>query len=127
MFRSLLKIGGDLNDDLLPKCSLKAIANGHYHIANRIICDNYERAFYYVFPDGRVSPKYFAALLRDDLVKDGDRIAAALLRYLPKLDVQRLRRAMEADNMIAKSGLLKRFDTMYSEIIDQHNYPCDIE
>ncbi|KAI1729071.1 hypothetical protein DdX_01290 [Ditylenchus destructor] len=123
--RSLMKIN-ILDDTLLPKCVLRAILNGHYDIANHIVCDNFDRAFYSVFPDGRVPAEFFATLIDSDKVSQGDQIATSLLRYLPKLDVQRLRRLIERDRTVSRSALMM-LDGMYSEITDNREYPCDYD
>uniref|UniRef100_A0A915CZ86 Uncharacterized protein n=1 Tax=Ditylenchus dipsaci TaxID=166011 RepID=A0A915CZ86_9BILA len=124
--RSLMRINV-LDDTLLPKCVLRAIDSNHYHIANHIVCDNFEKAFYSLFPDGHVPAEFFVKLIEpQDALVQGEQIATALLRYLPTLDVQRLRRLIQNEPQIRKSVLI-RFDAMYSEIIDTRNYPCDYD
>lgn len=128
-FRSLRKmeLNESIDEALLPKCVLLAILNGHYHIANHIVCgDNYEKAFYSVFPDGCVPAKFFAVLLQNGLI-EGERIAISLLNYFPKLNIKQLRGDIERDEFLVKNGVLKRFDSFYKEVMDLRNYPYDID
>ncbi|KAL3111841.1 hypothetical protein niasHT_011128 [Heterodera trifolii] len=126
--RSLLRVreGLDGVHNLLQRCVLLAIERGHFHIANRIRCDNYASAFHNFFPDGRVQPQFFAQLLDEDKLKPevGEQIATDLLDWLTKHDIQRLRRHITNDANLSPS-VLQRFDSMYRDCIDQRDYPCD--
>lgn len=124
-FSSLMKIR-ILDDSLLPRCVLTAILKGHYHIANHIVCDNYDKVFHLFFPDGRVSASFFAALLDSELIRQGEQIAMELLRWLSKLDIQRLTRELERDETIPRL-IIRRFKTMHSEMSEQRDYPYDAE
>uniref|UniRef100_A0A183CH44 Exocyst complex component Sec8 n=1 Tax=Globodera pallida TaxID=36090 RepID=A0A183CH44_GLOPA len=126
--RCLLRVreGLDSVHNLLQRCVLLAIERGHFHIANRIRCDNYASAFHNFFPDGRVQSQFFAQLLDEDKLKPevGEQIATDLLDWLTKHDIQRLRRHIASDAKLSPS-VLQRFDSMYRDCIDQRDYPCD--
>lgn len=115
-----------LDDSLLPKCVLRAIIQGHYHVANHIVCDNYEKVFYVFFPDGRVPASFFATLLDAELIRQGEQIAMELLRWLGRLDIQRLRRELERDENIPRL-IVRKFETMHNEMSEQRDYPFDAE
>ena len=117
-----------MHHSLLQNCVLLAIKHGHLHIANHIRCDNYSTAFHSVFPDGLVPAQFFSQLLNPECLSTdvGEQIASELIAWLPTQNIQKIRQMIEEDSSIP-FGVLKRFDTMYGDYIDQRDYPCDYD
>ncbi|KAH7731809.1 hypothetical protein AAVH_00707 [Aphelenchoides avenae] len=116
-----------LDPQLLPRCALIAITQGQYHIANNVDCPQYSSAFHTFFPDGRVPAEFFAQLVNCDLLKTevGEKIASDLLEWLPKLDVNRLRRQIEQNDEL-QPRVLYRFDTLYNEVLEERDYSVEV-
>ncbi|CAK5126378.1 unnamed protein product [Meloidogyne enterolobii] len=139
--RNLMKVRELDDSNLLQRCALAAILNGHVNVANSIRTDNFSVAFHQFFPDGRppteflvqlvvgnevgwdLNPCQFIIQLRPEV---GEQIFEELLDWLTKLDVQRLRREIEKDKKIPL-GVLQRLDSKYRECIDSRDYPCDYD
>uniref|UniRef100_A0A914CHH2 Uncharacterized protein n=1 Tax=Acrobeloides nanus TaxID=290746 RepID=A0A914CHH2_9BILA len=65
----LSKVEQDETERVTARCVLKAIVHQNYHIANATPVENFGDEFYSEFPDGRVSPKFFASLFMPGLLR----------------------------------------------------------
>uniref|UniRef100_A0A915PDP5 Uncharacterized protein n=2 Tax=Meloidogyne TaxID=189290 RepID=A0A915PDP5_9BILA len=126
--RNLMKVRELEDSNLLQRCALAAILNGHLNVANSIRTDNFSVAFHQFFPDGRPPTGFLVQLVVGNELRPevGEQIFEELLDWLTKLDVQRLRREIEKDKKIP-SGVLQRLDSKYRECIDSRDYPCDYD
>lgn len=55
----------------------------------------------------------------------GEKIASDLLQWLPKLDVNRLRRQIEQSGELLPR-VLYRFDKLYNEVLDERDYAVEV-
>ncbi|CAK5125719.1 unnamed protein product [Meloidogyne enterolobii] len=126
--RNLMKVRELDDSNLLQRCALAAILNGHVNVANSIRTDNFSVAFHQFFPDGRPPTEFLVQLVVGNELRPevGEQIFEELLDWLTKLDVQRLRREIEKDKKIPL-GVLQRLDSKYRECIDSRDYPCDYD
>jgi hypothetical protein len=101
VFRYLSKVEQDETERVTARCVLKAIVHQNYHIANATPVESFGDEFYSEFPDGRVSPKFFASLFMPGLLRRviGRKIAHDLIQWLPVLDVDMLRHRLDGEEL----------------------------
>lgn len=112
-----------LVDDLLSERGseaghvvLVALLHGHYHMLRYLPVTDVADSFRNLFPDGRVPMSFFRTLANPPFLeckRNGslpaqlEFVATALLRWMPQLDLQRLRREVAASGDIRLAAFLR--------------------
>lgn len=87
---------------LLARLLVIAIKNQQWHLLKQLPVDDVSEAFYYFFPDGRIQLPFLRVLASSPQsvrVKTRE-IARALLEWVPKMNVELMRREIGDDVML---------------------------
>ncbi|KHN79405.1 hypothetical protein Tcan_10459 [Toxocara canis] len=110
-FRAHLLPQNDERQRLVARLIIIAVKNQQWHILNQLPVDDAEEAFYHFFPDGRIQLSFLHILASSPrwVRSKTDWIARALLKWAPRLDVERLRADIRCDLFLTKfvESLLK--------------------